>query len=844
MALGDSPQLRGKAPNDPVACSDLISSGRPNRCVTVNGIANVFPDSDYSEKLDWNARKDTTFALRYQYSRQNRESGRIIFGDNFGINNNRQYNLGLTATHIFSPRQSGEFRFGFGNRATLQDVVDGNSIPTLRFSSTLYTAVDGIPGTVIGTSTNVPINRRQHDTQLVYNHTFVLNRHTLKAGGDQRFALLDDLSGDRSRGFWTLGALDGLASIRVLQGYAGWENFLRGFVTGFQEGFGTPLAQNRFNETNLYFQDDYRVAHNLTLNLGLRWEGVGAPREAENRFQYGFRGDYNNFEPRLGLAWTPRVGNAWLQKITGKPGDFVVRAGYGLFHSRMFQSIFSQNQLSLRTQPPNGFARDFGGLCQNEISDPSCGFVFTPGTAARSTASLAGGVAVKGGELQGTLLIPDPNLHLPYVQQWNFALARNLPRQMAIEVTYNGNRGIGDPFFDSINDARFPIVSPLVSVDVGGGNFQPVVFDRACYDAKDSICQTLDASGALVLNSSGTLKTFSALTSATATLAQKGIVIENGVPHAYISLGTTRTNERRPDPNFVRNVGLRNFGWNYYHGLITKFTKRSQRGLSFTGSWVFSKAIDTGSEATFTGVDTNAPTGKGNAARSLRGLSSFDARNRIVLSYGYELPWMRAQHGLAGRVLGGWQISGVTTFQSGTPYTVLLGYDANLDGLGSDRPAIADPRYLYRSVDNGRALSPCPTNSPGAPCPDTISQLQLPGTVFIPAQSGTINSDQRTISPGSDGTGSIGRNTFFTQGLNNTDAVFAKSVSLGESIKLYFRMEFYNLTNRVTFDVPARTVLSSTPLGRITSTRNVNGYVNSGRSGGARAGQLAVRLTF
>jgi hypothetical protein len=844
MALWDTPELKGKAPNDPVACSDLISSGRPNRCVTVNDIANVFPDSDYSERLDWHARKDTTFALRYQYSRQNRESGRIIFGDNFGINNNRQYNVGLTATHVFSPRQSGEFRFGFGNRATLQDVVDGNNIPTIRFSSTLYTAVDGIPGTVIGTSTNVPINRRQHDTQLVYNHTFVLNRHTLKAGGDQRFALLDDVSGDRSRGFWTFGTLDGLASIRALQGYTGWENFLRGFVTGFQEGFGNPLAQNRYNETNLYFQDDYRVAHNLTLNLGLRWEGAGAPREAENRFQYGFGGDYNNFEPRLGLAWTPRIGNAWLQKITGKPGDFVVRAGYGLFHSRMFQSIFSQNQLSLRTQPPNGFARDFSGLCQTEISDPSCGFVFTPGTASRSTASLAGGVAVKGGELQGTLLIPDSNLHLPYVQQWNFALARNLPRQMAIEATYNGNRGIGNPFFDSINDARFPIVSPLVSVDVGGGNFQPVVFDRACYDAKDSICQTLDANGALVLNSSGTLKTFSAFTSTSATLGQKGIVIENGVPHGYISLGTMRLNERRPDPNFVRNVGLRNFGWNYYHGLITKFTKRSQRGLSFTGSWVFSKAIDTGSEATFTGVDTNAPTGKGNAARSLRGLSSFDARNRIVLSYGYELPWMRAQHGVAGRVLGGWQISGVTTFQSGTPYTVLLGYDANLDGLGSDRPAIADPRYLYRSVDNGRALSPCPTNAAGAPCPDTVSQLQLPGTVFIPAQSGTINSDQRTISPGSDGTGSIGRNTFFTQGLNNTDAVFAKSVSLRENIKLHFRMEFYNLANRVTFDVPSRTVLSSTPLGRITSTRNVNGYVNSGRSGGARAGQMAVRLTF
>ena len=845
MGLWKTPELNGVAPNDPVACADMIASGRQNRCVTINGIVNVFPDSDYSGKIDWIAPKHTTIATRYQYSRQIRESGRIVFGDNFGVNNNRQYNIGLTATHVFSPRQTGEFRFGFGNRATLQDVVDGNNIPTIRFASTLYTAVDGIPGTVIGTSTNVPINRRQRDYQLVYNHSLVFNRHTLKAGGDIRLQALDDLSGDRSRGFWTFSTLDSLASIRALTGFTGWENFLRGFATNFQEGFGNPLAENRFNEENLYAQDDFRLKPNLTLNFGLRWEGVGAPREIKDRFKYGFNGDYNNFEPRFGFAWSPKVETPWLSKITGGPGKFVVRGGYGLYHGRLFQSVFSQNQLSIRTQPPNGFASDFSGLCRNEISDPSCGFVFTPGVASRTTTTIANGVMVQGGQLIGTLLIPDPGLHEPYNQQWNFTLARNLPHNMALEITYNGNRGVGNPFYDSTNDARFPIVSPLVSVDVGGGNFQPVVFDRVCRDASDPICQSFDANGVLQPNSSGTLRAFSSLASTTATLAQKGIVIVNGVPHGYISLGEPRTNERRPDPTNRRNVPLRNFGWNYYNGLITKFSKRSSRGLNVTGSWVYSKAIDTGSEATFTGVDTNAPTGKGNAARSLRGLSSYDARNRVVINYGYDLPWMREQHGLIGRLVGGWQVSGVTIFQSGTPYTVLLGYDANLDGLGSDRPGIIDPSFLYRSVDNGRALSPCPTPLiTGGPCPDTGSQLQLPGTVFLPNQSGTINADQRTITVGTDTAGSIGRNTFLTQGLNNFDTAFTKSVTIHERFRAQVRFEFYNALNRVTFDVPSRTVLSSTPMGRITSTRNVNGYVNSGRSGGARAGQMSVKFTF
>ncbi|MGH9719269.1 MAG: carboxypeptidase regulatory-like domain-containing protein [Bryobacteraceae bacterium] len=837
MKLWDTGALKGKTPSDAVTCADLIASGRPNRCVRIDGVTHRFPDSDYSGKLDWMAPYRTTVALRYQYSRQLRAPGHIIAGDS-AFQNNRQYNIGLTATHVFSPRQTGEFRFGFGNRTTLVDVADGNHIPTIRFESTL-----GPSGTAIGSSTSTPINRRQRDRQFVYNHTIMLSRHTVKAGADVRIGILDDITGDRARGFWTFGSNNTLAQISSRQGFTGWENFLRGVVTGYQIGYGNDLAENRFKEANLYFQDDLRVTRNLTLNFGARWEGVSAPREKADRFSYGFNGDYNNLQPRFGFAWRPSTRMAWLQKAIGRPGEFVIRGGYGIFHSRIFQSIFSQNQLSIRTQPPNGFARVFSAEFPNEISDPSGGFVFTPGITQRSTAAQGGGVFARGGTLQSTLIVPDRKLHLSYVQQWNLALARNLPRNMAVEITYNGNRGIGVPFYDSSNDARFPMASPLVSVDVGGGNLQPLVFDRVCSDARDPICQTLDAAGNVVVATSGTLKTFSALASTTATLAQKGIAIENGVPHGYISLGTPRTNERRSDPSFVRNVTLRNFGWTYYHGLVTKFSKRSARGLSFTGTWTFSKAIDTGSEQTFTGVDANAPTGKGNAARSLRGLSSFHSPHRIVLSYGYELPWMRAQRGLIGRIAGGWTITGLSVFQSGTPYTVLLGYDANLDGLGSDRPNIADPSYLYRSVDGGRQISPCPAATV-AVCQDTLSQLQVPGSVFIPGQAGTIGSESRIISAGADGTGSIGRNTFFTHGISNFDTTFQKGIRVREGWRLTLRMEFYNLFNRVSFGVPARTVLSTTPMGRITGTRNVNGFVGSARSGGSRGGQIAVRFTF
>jgi hypothetical protein len=879
MDLWNTPQLQGKTPNDPVGCSQVITSGRPNRCVLVSGLGLDQPDSDYSGKMDWNTATNTNMALRYQYSRQIRKSPRIILGDNFGSINNRQYNIGYTLTHVFSNTQTGEFRYGFGNRATLQDVTDGNTIPTIRFGTTLVDpslSSDTIPfgGTIIGTSTNVPINRRQRDHQLVYNHAAVFPRHTLKMGIDQRFQALDDIASGTQRGFWTFGTINTASQALAGTGFTGWEAFLSGIVTSFTMGYGQPFAENRFGETNLYAQDDVRVRRNLTLNLGIRWEAVRAPKEDQNRFSYGYSGDYNNVEPRIGFAWSPEWRNSFLGKISGGPGNFVIRGGYGFYHGRVFQSIFSQSGLNFRFQPPNGFT--FGGPAipcsanpggtvtgvfvnggSFEVSNPTCGFVFTPGTASRTvpvacslTASGCNGVKVAGGQLLTTLLLPDSGFHLPYVQQWNLTLERKLPWSTAVQWAYSGNRGIGLPFFSGLNDAQFPITSRLVTVDVGGGNFQPLVFDRVCQDFSDPICVTLNANGTVNPNTSGALKSFSGLTT-TASLAAKGIAIVNGVPHGYISVGSTasgRFSERRPDPTNGRNVRLSNFAYTYYNAMVIKVTKTTSKGLSFTGSWTWSKTLDTGSEPTFTNTDVNAPVGSKDPQRSLRALSSFDQRHRVVLSYAYTLPWMKDQKDWLGRIVGGWTLSGVTTFASGNPFTVLAGYDVNLDGVGGDRPRISDPSFLYRSVDNGRAPSTCPSALVGGRCLDTISQTQLPGSVFLPAQPApgtSIPGDQFVLAPGQDtAAGEIGRNVFFNRGMKNFDVALAKSVRIRESMRLELRMELYNAFNRVAFNIPARTVNSTTPMGRISSTLNIQNFVNSARTSSARMGQLGIRLVF
>ena len=148
---------------------------------------------------------------------------------------------------------------------------------------------------------------------------------------------------------------------------------------------------------------------------------------------------------------------------------------------------------------------------------------------------------------------------------------------------------------------------------------------------------------------------------------------------------------------------------------------------------------------------------------------------------------------------------------------------------------MADLSVLGRSVDNGRTINGV-----------QVSQTQLPGAAFIPAQSAAIGQQDRLYLPGAGLDGQLGRNTFFLQGLNHTDMAAFKTFKVREGVKVILRMELYNVFNRVTFGAPTRTILSANTLGTITAERNVSSYVNSGRLDGSsgRQGQLALRLVF
>jgi len=212
-------------------------------------------------------------------------------------------------------------------------------------------------------------------------------------------------------------------------------------------------------------------------------------------------------------------------------------------------------------------------------------------------------------------------------------------------------------------------------------------------------------------------------------------------------------------------------------------------------NYTWSKNIATGTEATSVGTgDINAAVSQNQSAASLRGLSRTAQPQRLVFSYVYELPLFKGQKGPVGRVLGGWQISGNTTFASGNPFTVSLGYDLNGDGIGGDRPFLVDPRVLGRSISNAR-IDPATGLQ--------FAQEALPLSAFGPTAAQAAAKTWPWY-PGTGLVANLGRNTFWTAGQNNWDFAITKDVRLfGERHHLQFRADMYNLMNRVQFDLPA-----------------------------------------
>lgn len=239
-----------------------------------------------------------------------------------------------------------------------------------------------------------------------------------------------------------------------------------------------------------------------------------------------------------------------------------------------------------------------------------------------------------------------------------------------------------------------------------------------------------------------------------------------------------------------------NGGSSNYHSLQALVNRRLSRGLLVRASYTWSKAIDNASEI-FGVAQTNLP--QNTAVPSIygglgidRSLSFFDRTHRAAFTYLYQFPFGANASGMKKRILQGWEIRGITTFETGVPLTVFNGLDA--DGIGGnfDRPNYnPSGRPGVRAQWNPQR---CPATNYCDP-ENNFAAISPADAMYIglPAHTGSVPLR----------TGNLGRNTLRTPGINNFDVNLQKTTQITERLSAELRAEMFNMFNHPQYGTPS-----------------------------------------
>jgi hypothetical protein len=262
---------------------------------------------------------------------------------------------------------------------------------------------------------------------------------------------------------------------------------------------------------------------------------------------------------------------------------------------------------------------------------------------------------------------------------------------------------------------------------------------------------------------------------------------------------TAQVNARRPYPTYGNITLLETEGNSSFNSLQAKLEKRLSHGLTFLTSYTWGKSIDNTPGAGSTSVSSKGGAQNARNLQAERGLSDFDVRHRLVISPVYNLPFGKGREfltkGWASQVVGGWELSGIVTWQTGHPITPYVSANISNTFNNSDRPNVVG------NANDG---------------PKTVQQWFNTAAFVLPA-SGTF--------------GNAGRNIIAGPGLVQADISLARNFQFKEKLRLQFRAEAFDALNHPNFNLPAATVDSGN-FGQITSAAD------------PRQIQLGLKLNF
>jgi hypothetical protein len=792
-----------------------------------NSQRDTVTDNKIGERVDFNSQKTGNWSFYYHFDDSTVLSAFPSGGANVtgfpAVTPTRAQEFVISDTKTIGPTAVNEARLTFFRTSThLTNPTGGEaSLASLGFVTgagslgIIPQATPGFPEYVpqiyldqLGLTLGTPslITFQPNNTYTISDgFSKALGKHTLKLGGEFRYLQVNERN---------LASQDGAFVFDGSATGVDFADYLLGEPTGAGGGYtqaALQLLDSRTRYGGAYVQDSWKATPNLTVNLGLRWEVSMPWYDTQGKIQTWVKGEqstvfpnspqglvypgdpgipktlaptrYDNFGPRLGLAYSPSWSDGLLGKIFGGPGKSSIRASYGLYYT----SVEDLNLFYEVGDAPFGLywtspgAVDFSEPFRNRLDGGTDGegqrFPFTvptPGSPANKTLDFS--------VYEPLSYFPgyDVNNRLPYAEHFNFSVQRELSRSTVLTLSYVGTEG-----------HRL-----IAQTEANPGD--PV------------LCQQLNASG---------------YTDASAGAPGCGPNLEQDT----FTLGTNTvygTRDKLLNPNYCPGAQSLCFGFgNTFTKLVANSIynsgqatiERKAGDVTFSASYTLAKAID---DSSAFGELINFSN-----AKLSRGLSSTDVHQNFVVSYIWEVPQLF--HGLP-RLTKGWQVQGITRFATGFPVQMGEGNpiqagsplcpsnecpgDASLTGSPStDMPNVVGPVHIHNPRDTAARTY--------------FDQSAFSGTVCSLTSAGVLTG------PDCGSFGTSNRRFFHGPGFNNTDLGVSKMIPVNEAMHFEIRGEFFNIFNHTQFNNPSGDI-SSSNFGNVTS------------AGPPRIGQVSAKFVW
>lgn len=661
-----------------------------NPFTTVNGV-NIPLGALTFASPNYNNAYHAIIAIDYNLGSKDQIRGRYIYDRSVGIDPNANLpvffepspavnnSVSVSEFHNFSPSMENELRVAY--RRNNANISAGNfqfpglnAFPNLTFDDL---------GLQIGPDPNTPTGQISNSSSIQENLTKTWGKHTFKAGYSIEDIILDGTFVQRSRGDYDYASLEQYLLDQQPNGSA----------------FGTPDSGERtvgaangvpfgFLSNAAYFQDDWRISPNLTLNLGIRYEYVTVPVGSRAQalssianvpgvITFGApKSDGNEWAPRLGFAYSP-----------GGAGKWSIRGGVGRAYDNTYINL-NQNAspaFYATTVDVNPAAPVSNFLANGGIS----GAIPPQGTAAQARAAAS------------TYTWDQTR---PYALTGMMSVQRLLGKDYTVEARYMYTKGV-----HLWNQTRLNIVDQVTPA-----NALPTY-----------LTMPTAATLAALKNTLGSIKA-TPVAGGTATYPNNDLAVY-GFQSAL--------------------VGYHPWGNSRYNGLALQMTKRFSKNFSYIAAYTWSHNMDDSTATNFSTILSPRRVEDFQNMQQEWADSALDRRQRLTLTPVYDFRPFQKSNWLMKNVVGNWNLAGTYTFQSPEMATVQDGIDANLNGDATGDRTFINPSGAANLGSNVVGLSATGATL-AAGSPNIVAYLATnPGARYITAGLGTLPNGGRNTLP-------------------------------------------------------------------------------------------------